>query len=192
MAKLDTVYLLIENENGSHSVDATRYSVEKGEPFTDHVKKNPSEYTLSGFILSEKWKASFNKLNNIMDSGKVVKYVGKTSASDVIILNIQESHSQEVKNGMSIDITIRKIRITKSAWTKAPTKKAKATQKPKTKSGKKKTSGTRKTKAVYHKVKKGESYWSIAKKYNTTVGALKKMNKWSDRSIPVGAKMRVK
>lgn len=195
MAKLDTVTLFIEKETGTRSVEVTKYPVEKGEPFTDHVKKNPNEFTISGSILSTAWKTQLEKLEKIMDSVKIVKYVGKTSVSNVIILNINDVHDSDIANGVSIDITLRKIRITKNAWEAAKKKgnKKKATAtKPKTKAGKKKPIGKKKSTAVYHVIKRGDTYGSLSKKYGTSVAQLRKWNKWPDTKIPVGKKARVK
>jgi LysM repeat protein len=191
MAKLDTISVFVTKENGSHSVEATKYPVEKGEPFTDHVKKNPSEFSMSGYLLTDKWQADFEKLKSIMYAGKIIKYVGKTSATDVIILNVNEGHSEETKNGLELDFTLRKIRVTKNAW-EAANPKTKPSVKPNTKSGTKKPIGTRKTTAIYHVVKKNDTYSALSKKYGTSIAQLRAWNKYPDRLIPIGVKLRVK
>ena len=192
MSKLGDVTLFIEKESGSHKVQATEYPVEKGEPFTDHVAKRPSEFSLDGYILSNNWQSEFNKLLDMMNNGKVVKYVGKTTANDVIILDINEDHDQEVENGVAISISLRKIRITQTSWQQAPPQQVPA-RKPTTQSGQKKPiTATASTSAVFHVVKKGDTYWSISKRYGTTVDALRKLNPWPDRKIPIGVKMRIR
>lgn len=194
MAKLGDVRLFIEKESGKHKVEATEYPVEKGEPYTDHVAKRPSEFTITGYILSDNWQTSLNKLLNIMNTGKIVKYVGKTAAYNVIILDISEDHDQNVKNGMAISITLRKIRITKTSWVKAPPKQ-KPARKLVTTSGKKKPVSKIQKPAnqpKYHVIKKGDTYWGLSRKYGTSITQLRAWNKWPDRAIPIGAKARVK
>ncbi|MEI2461516.1 LysM domain-containing protein [Bacillus subtilis] len=61
--------------------------------------------------------------------------------------------------------------------------------------GKKKKASKKKTKKsgkLYHKVKKGDTYWGCARKYGTTVNALRRLNPWPDRRIPIGVKMRIR
>nr|WP_230113485.1 LysM domain-containing protein [Bacillus velezensis] len=41
-------------------------------------------------------------------------------------------------------------------------------------------------------MKKGDTYWGCARKYGTTVSALRRLNPWPDRRIPIGVKMRIK
>lgn len=194
MAKLGEVSLFIEKESEKYRVEATEYAVEKGEPFTDHVAKRPEEFTITGYILSDNWQLSRDKLKGYMNSGTILKYVGKTTASDVVILDMPLEHDSNIKNGAAINITLRKIRITKTAWEKADSKQ-KPQQKPTTNSGKKKPVSKNSKPAnapVYHIMKKGQTYWWLAKKYGTTVGALRELNPWPDRQIPIGAKARVK
>jgi membrane-bound lytic murein transglycosylase D len=45
--------------------------------------------------------------------------------------------------------------------------------------------------AAYHKVQNGESLWSLAKKYGTTVEQLKKLNDFKDNKLPSGKQIRV-
>lgn len=40
-----------------------------------------------------------------------------------------------------------------------------------------------------HKVEKGDTYASVAQKYNVSVEDLQKWNKWEDTKIPIGANM---
>jgi hypothetical protein len=45
---------------------------------------------------------------------------------------------------------------------------------------------------VYHTVAEGDTLWNISKRYNTTVDAIKKLNKLADNTIRLGMKLRVK
>ena len=51
--------------------------------------------------------------------------------------------------------------------------------------------GTEADGAVYHTVKAGDSLWQIARKYGTTVKALKAINNLKDDSLKLGQKLRV-
>lgn len=189
--KLGTVTLVIEKESGSHHVDATQYAVEKGEPFTDHVKKRPSEWSISGYILNDNFNVYLEKLKTMMNNGEVVKYVGKTSVANVIIKDINDDYSADIKNGFALSISLQKVRITTTSWQKAPVK-TKPIVKPPTDGGKKKPTGPKKSKEVYHIIKKGDTYWALSRKYGSSIADLRKWNKWDDRKLPINGRARVK
>lgn len=46
--------------------------------------------------------------------------------------------------------------------------------------------------AVYHTVQQGDTLWNISQRYNTSVDAIKKLNKLTNNSIRLGMKLRVK
>lgn len=189
MASLDGIQLLIEDEDGDRGVDATSYAVEKGEPFTDHVKKRPKDFSIKGYLLSDNWQADLQKLETAMENGKFLKYVGKNTLTDVIILSIRDGHNSDVANGFAVTISLRKVRITKTSWQKAP-----PAAKPVTNTGQKKPVPKTATASpvVYHVVKKGNTYWGLSKKYGTSISQLRTWNKYPDRAIPIGVKLRVK
>lgn len=194
MAKLGDISLFIEKESEKPRVEATEYPVERGEPFTDHVAKRPTEFTITGSILSDNWQSVRDKLVGYMNNGTFLKYVGKTTATDVIILEMPLDYNNSIANGADISITLRKVRVTKTSWVKAAPKQ-KPQQKPPTTSGKKKTVSKKKKSAnaaVYHVIKKGDTYWGLSKKYGSSITQLRAWNKWPDRAIPIGKKARVK
>jgi LysM repeat protein len=48
------------------------------------------------------------------------------------------------------------------------------------------------TNVVYHTVEKGDTLYSISRKYNVKVDAIKELNKLSDNTLSVGQKLRIK
>ncbi|MBN1638531.1 MAG: LysM peptidoglycan-binding domain-containing protein [Ignavibacteriales bacterium] len=60
------------------------------------------------------------------------------------------------------------------------------------KSSNNKTSTTKNSSTTEHTVQKGETLWDIAKKYNTTVDELKKINSLKNNDIQYGKKIKVK
>jgi len=193
MAKLDEITLVIESEQYGHSIEATQYPVESGESLTDHIEQQPSDFSISGKLLSKTWNNDLEKLKQKMNTGKLVKFVGKQKIDNVIILSIGEDHNKDIANGFAINIKLRRIRVSKSSY-QAP--KVKPPQKPKvqpkTTSGKKQPTGTKKTTAVYHTIKKGDTYYIVAKKYGTTVANLMKLNKYDPKKLPIGGKILIR
>lgn len=193
MAKLDGVEIFIENEEEQHSVNATEYAVEKGEPFTDHIAKKPSSFSISGYIISDDFETDKEKLMGIMNSGKIINYVGKMTATSVVILDIRGSHGAAISNGMTLDITLRRVRVTATSWQQVPPKE-KPDQKPPTSGGTQKTTPATPTPSPekYHVIKKGDTYWGLSGKYGSSIAQLRTWNGWADTKIPIGAKARVK
>ncbi|WP_026678218.1 LysM peptidoglycan-binding domain-containing protein [Fictibacillus gelatini] len=191
MAKLGKINLLITDESIGNSVDATSYPVEKGEPFTDHVQQNAQTISLNGYILGSDYRTRLQYLRDSMRKGEILSYTGRTIAQNVIILSIDDNRTAETANGSAVSIKLQFVRLVKTPWKKAP-KKQKPQRKPKSNSGKKKPTPKKKTSAVYHKTRSGDTYWGLSKKYGTPISTLRKYNKYPDRRIPIGVKLRVK
>lgn len=187
MAKLAGYTIHNIQESFVSSVKVTSYPTEKGLPITDNVQRQSKTFSITGKILA-KTHADAMKVYNALEkkqvSKSVVTYIGRATAKNVVITRMNPSFDASIANGMNISIDLQEIRIAKSPYVKKKTTKKK--------SGKKTTSNTKKTTKVYHKVKKGESYWSIAKKNGTTVQTLEKLNPWPATKIPIGANMRIK
>lgn len=193
MAKLGDVLVHVEKENLRSSVNATEYGVEQGEPFTDHIEKKPDVMSLSVYLIGEDHKTRMEKLKGYQRIGKLVKYVGRSAVDNVVILDISRDYTSEIANGVAVIITLRKVRIANSPWVKVPPKK-KPSVKPPTKGGEKKPTQkkTRSSPAAYHRVKPGDTYWGLSKRYGSSIQQLRRWNKYPDRSIPVNVKLRVK
>lgn len=193
MAKLGDVRIHVEVENYLERVDATGYAVEKGEPFTDHVEAKPDELTLTAHFLGSNHSANVSKIREYQRTGKLLRYVGRATASDVIILTVGRDYKSDVGNGVAVSISLMKVRVAKSPWLKVPPKQ-KPIQKPPTNGGTKKPVATkpRPTTARYHLTRKGDTYWDLSRKYGTSIPQLRTWNKYPDRQIPIGVKLRVK
>lgn len=190
MAKLGSITIFNETESRSYGVDVTEYDVEKGSPFSDHIRKKNPTIMVSGMVLSNNWKTIEKRLETLMNKGSILKYVGKTTVSSVVITDFKPVNDKKIANGFKLSITLRKVRITKSAYKKAPKKKKPSRKKP-TKSGKKKPTGKRKSPKKYVKVKAGDTYWGYSQKLGVSVKQLMAWNPWPARKIPIGVMMRV-
>ncbi|MBC1307889.1 phage baseplate protein [Listeria booriae] len=189
MAKLAGIYITNETETFTPSVEVTQHPVEQGVAITDHVQKNNRTISVTGMLLakdSATAERNYNTLLAKMESGAFVTYVGRTYAANYLITSMPKDYSI-VKNGFGISIELQQVRIAKSPWVKKKTtvqvKAKKSTAKPKTSTAKK-----------FHKIKKGECYWILARKYGTNLNTLMgwKENKWPARRIPIGVMVRVK
>lgn len=191
MARLGDVTIFNEKESGTDSVSITEYDVERGAKFADHVRQDTPTFRVSGFIFDDDWVLTREKLINDMNAGKFLKYVGKSTANDVVIEDVNVDADKTIANGIAINISLRKIRVTKTAYRKAPPKTIPA-RKNLTEAGEKKPTGPRTdTEFKYHTIKAGDTYWYCSQKYAVTVDWLMKNNPWDARKLPIGGKMKI-
>lgn len=185
MGKLGSVKLTILNEALSTSIDATTYPVEKGSPITDHIQQKPQTLDIQGVVVGKDYKTKLQTLRDNMRAGKVLKYVGRFTANNVIMLDISDSRKTDMKNGSEISIKLQYIRFATNSFKKKKETKNSGKKQPVSKT-------PSKTTKKYHTVKKGETYSSIGKKYGVSVSQLMKWNKWKPTQIPISAKVRIK
>lgn len=191
MARIGNIEIFNVNENYSNSVNITEYEVEKGSPFSDHVKQSNPSFGVNGYIFEDNWMIVQSRLEDAMKDGKIMKYVGKFSVTDVVIESVKLDGDKYTANGVELQLRLRKIRITKNSWLKAP-KKQIPQRKPVTNSGEKKPAGPREDATqTFHTVKAGDTYWYMSRKYGVPVDWLIANNKYEPRKIPIGVKIRI-
>lgn len=191
MARLGTIELFNVSESYDKSVNITEYEVEKGSPFSDHVRQSNPTFSVSGYIFAEDWTVIEQRLEKDMNNGVIMKYVGKFTVNDVVVESFKTSADKSIANGIDLTIRLRRVRITKSSYINAP-KKEIPQRKPVTNAGEKKQSGNR-TDPTYrfHTVVKGDTYWGLSKRYGVNVDWMIKNNEYPARRIPVGVKLKV-
>lgn len=182
MAKIDNHYIINTTDSATYSVQVTEYPVESGMPLNDAIVRQADTFNVTGYIIHQNPENILNSLKSKMEKGAIVKYVGRMIASDVLIVSVAPSYSKEIKNGMAITMQLKKIRIPKSPWVVRKTKPTSSGNKPKTSASSKK----------YHKVKKGDTYWGVSRKYGKNLNTIMKYpeNPWPARRIPIGVKIR--
>lgn len=193
MATINNMYIWIESEDISYSMQITENQVETGISLTDHAEREPLELSLSGMLLDSKTTTAYeqySKLRNWQLACKQVKYVGRNVFTGVIT-DISKSNDYKVSNGALVSLTLKEIRIANSPYRKSAVKK-KVT--PKKAVVQKQVVTTKKVTAVYHTTKKGEYLILIAGKYGTTLSNILKLNPniKNPNLIFIGQKIRVK
>ena len=186
MALIDGLYVWIESEDISYTMNVTSNPTEQGIDLTDHAEREPIEFSVSGMLLDSDRSSAYEqytKLRNWQTACKKVKYVGRNIFTGVIT-DISKSNDYTVANGAPISMTLKEIRVASSPYRSGNGKNVVQKQVAKTKA----------VTAVYHTVKKGENLTLIAKKYGTTVNAILKLNPSIKNAnvIRVNQKIRVK
>lgn len=165
MALINNNYVWVKSEDVSTSIESSSHPVEKGEPITDHVQKQPIELSISGKIVNQgKVKAAdiVKKIEGLQKSGSLITYVGRNTISNLLIQDFQKSYVNTNWGGCDFSMTLKEVRIAKTAYV------AKTTNKKATNTGTQQVKKSTTQKKVYHKVKKGDCVWNlVTKKYKT-------------------------
>jgi LysM repeat protein len=188
MAKLGNYNLFVISESPDYGVQTTSYPVEKGIAFTDHVKPEPESLQIEVFLSGNGYDKLFESLKQSMYRGDIMNYAGRFIMRNVIIEKISPKADKSAKNGIPATITLKQIRVVTTPYVKPNPQ-----TKPTTNGGKKQPTSPKPSTAVYHVIKKGDTYWALAKKYGTTVANLRRLNPGVDeRKLKIGSKIRVK
>ena len=190
MAKLGSYNLFVLSESPQFSVQTTSYRVEKGIAMTDHLQPEPESLQIEVFLGGEDYQKTLDQLKNSMYKGEMMNYAGRFIMRNVVIENISPSADASAKNGVMVSITLKQIRVATTPYAKAAVKNAQ--MKKVSNAGQKQPTPKKQNTAVYHIVKKGDTYWGLSKKYGTSVNQLREWNKYPDTKIPQGVKLRVK
>ena len=155
MALLNNIYVFCEQESVDYSGESTSHPVEKGIELTDHYRRSPIELSISGKIVDnkkEKAKDILNKLIKLKNEGSLIKYVGCISLGNMQIQSISVTSAYTNWGGYDVDLSLKEIRVAKSAYDAAKSAKL-AAQAAQTKKGN--------NKWIYHTVVKGDCLWNL-------------------------------
>lgn len=168
MAKIGDVSIFVLSESVKNDVQSTTHPVEKGIDITDHIKLEPVTISVSGEIIGDDGK---NEIEQMMKNGEIVSYKGSSTIANAQIVSFSCEYTNEIAGGCNFNMEIKEIRVAKSAYQKNS-----KTSDRKSNGSQQKQSNTKKGTPIYHTVKKGDSRWSMAKQYGTTVAEITKNN----------------
>lgn len=189
-ALLGSYYVQVIEEQADFDVDIPTHKVEKGIDLTDHVERAPIEISLSGNLIrptKERVEQLITKLYEYEKKGTPITYHGRRIYKNMLLHGLSIKANAKISNGFSFSCKLTEVRIAQSSYV-AP--KTKAVTSKVASAGQKQTEN-KKTTNIYHLVKKGDTYSSLAKKYGTTISQLQKWNNYDARKIPIGVKLRV-
>jgi LysM repeat protein len=173
MPYLNDVFInVVYSEDVKGTVKTTDHPVEEGIDVTDHIKKDPEQMRIAGIITGPDASVKMNRLKNYQNSGELLRYSYRNIFTNVIIVELNRIHDADVKGGFKFDITLKEIKIAKSAIVKTiPSKKTQAT----TTKGLQQPKGT--TPAKIYVVKQGDTLTKIANQYNVNLQKLYEKNR---------------
>ena len=125
MALINNYYVHVTEENVTSGIESTTHPVEKGLDITDTIRKTPKEISLTGKIVkvgSMPANAIVVGLENLMQNGSLVKYIGRNSVVNVQIQSFNHSHPNTIAGGCDFDMTLRVVRIAQPSYKSTSTK----------------------------------------------------------------------
>lgn len=184
-AVLQGYELHVSTEDYDHGGEVTSHKTEAGLSLTDHVSSEAQMVSLSGILVrptQERVQTLINKLLDWKENGTVLQYEGRQIVQNVLIETFSFSADKSMANGFSFSMKLKQVRFAEITYIPQT--------KPVTNGGQKQTQN--KKTEVYHLVKRGDTYWALARKYGSKVKELQTWNRYPDRAIPIGVKLRVK
>lgn len=178
-----------KTEDDDSASEVTQYAIEKGEPITDHSRPSSKTITLS-ILIEEDTMAKANKvwvkLNKWRFDGTQVVFKGAVVYYKHLQIEDLTRHGEKYTSTIEATMSLKFVHFAKTSVIK---------KKGKTSKGKRaKTGGTKseKTKKQYRTTKRGDTYWGYHQETGASIANLRKWNKYADRSIPIGVRVRVK
>lgn len=197
-SKLHGLLIHVVREDATIDVEIPTHKVEKGIDLSDHVERKPIIVKISGLLVrptADRVETLVKKIEKISIEGKAIVYEGRRIYKNMLVSGFTFKASSKIMNGYDFSLTLTEVRIAQSSYVPPKTKAVTAST---ANAGRKQTANKKDIKSaaktanpVTHTVKKGDTYWSIAKKYGVTAASLEKLNGYNPKKIPIGAKMKI-
>lgn len=185
----DKVGLHTISEAEANTQEVSQYPIQGHNTVADHVRRTSKIITLT-IRLDEgtmsKTEAVYFKLQTWARQGKEVSYRGAAMhVENCVISNISKT-VEKYASAIDLNLELTFIYLVRSSVIKH--------KKAKKKKGKKvaKKPKKKKSKKVYKRTKRGDTYWGFHMQVGTSIAKLRKWNKYPDRRIPIGVKLRIK
>lgn len=137
----DILIDVITSEDLSETSKTTDHALEDGEQITDHVDNEPIILSITGIILDPNDEKRL-KLRKFRQEGKLLSYNYQSRLETVLITSFNSSRDASIKDGYTFSMTLKQVRLVKTADTIRVTVKVKKQVKEVSKIGKKKVKKT--------------------------------------------------
>lgn len=161
-----------DNESEDTTSNVTSYPVDEGAPRSDYVRVASKTVSVGGIITGRnRSEASqkYEKLKSWHNHHKTLTYQGDINYKHLVINDLQNTYS-DLRDNLKVSIGFTFI-----YWAQVTTSTGKNAKKKTSKSSKR-IAGSRNKKYTAITVKKGQTLLGIAKRYNTSVKWLQKVN----------------
>ncbi|MBW8009350.1 LysM peptidoglycan-binding domain-containing protein [Lactobacillus helveticus] len=161
-----------DNESEDTTSNVTSYPVDEGAPRADYVRVASKTVSVGGIITGRnraEANEKFAKLQSWHNHHKTLTYQGDINYKHLAINDLQNTYS-DLRDNLKVSIGFTFI-----YWAQVTTSTGKNAKKKTSKSSKR-VAGSRNKKYTAITVKKGQTLLGIAKRYNTSVKWLQKVN----------------
>lgn len=161
-----------DNESEDTTSNVTSYPVDEGAPRSDYVRVASKTVSVGGIITGRnraEANEKFAKLQSWHNHHKTLTYQGDINYKHLVINDLQNTYS-DLRDNLKVSIGFTFI-----YWAQVTTSTGKNAKKKTSKSSKR-VAGSRNKKYTAITVKKGQTLLGIAKRYNTSVKWLQKVN----------------
>lgn len=161
-----------DNESEDTTSNVTSYPVDEGAPRADYVRVASKTVSVGGIITGRnraEANEKFSKLQSWHNHHKTLTYQGDINYKHLVINDLQNTYS-DLRDNLKVSIGFTFI-----YWAQVTTSTGKNAKKKTSKSSKR-VAGSRNKKYTAITVKKGQTLLGIAKRYNTSVKWLQKVN----------------
>lgn len=155
MAKINGIYVFVEQEKFDSSVSAMSHPVEQGVDITDHVKPNAKKLSISGEIVGANSASIVSQFESMTKAGSSVRYAGRHTLPNAIIKSFAHDYSNKVMGGCKFTMTIEEVRVASSPY-RPGSGRLKAVTKAGTQQKAKNSTAN-----VTYTVKKGDTIWDL-------------------------------
>lgn len=167
----------------SVDMNVAQYPVEKGAPIVDNATIQNVQVDVSGYLIAD----TFQKADSLAyqlyywQTRKIIVNMRNGVNDDTyLIQNWKKTVDEPNKNAVKVSMTLIRVRYATSSYTKRKN------------SGKKQAPQRMNSSAVYLTVRPGNTYWAWSMRYGTSIPQLRAWNRYPDRFIPIGVRVRVK
>lgn len=174
------IEILPDNLEHGVNMNVAQYPVEKGSPIVDNAIMENNQVDVSGVIVAKDWPTADNLARQLyiwQIDKTVVNMRNGINDTSYLIQNWKKTLDDPMKNAVKISMTLVRIRIATSSYTVRKN------------SGKKQAPASS---GVYLTVRPGNTYWAWSMRYGTSIPQLRAWNRYPDRFIPIGVRVRVK
>lgn len=161
-----------DNESEDTTSNVTSYPVDEGAPRSDYVRVTSKTVSVGGIITGRdraEANEKYNKLQSWHNHHKTLTYQGDINYKHLVINDLQNAYS-DLRDNLKVTIGFTFI-----YWAQVTTSTGKNAKKKTSKSSKR-VAGSRNKKYTAITVKKGQTLLGLAKRYNTSVKWLQKVN----------------
>lgn len=116
MALLNGMYLPVIEETVTREIETVAHPVETGIDITDHVKKKPTEISLSGEVVGNSAENILSQIAEMNKTGVVITYVGRNYFRNGQIISFETGHTHAIWGGCTFEMVIREVRFAGSAY----------------------------------------------------------------------------